>query len=335
MLWNPQATLHEEPFLSEAELEKCICEAAPVLFGPNRVYLDLKKKIGAKGKTQNIPDGYLLDLSSAKQPKLFVVEIELASHDPLKHIAVQILEFSLSFETSPHTVKSILKDAISDNKNALELSKSFSKKNGFDNVDVLLENIVYGKDRFNALVIIDEMQEELETVLMSRFRFPVETMTFSRFKGNSGEYLYQFQPFLYNLTAPGQVGNHKEAIATVDISDIDTIVVPAREEGFLEVFLNENRWWAIRIHASMIDKIKHIAAYRVAPESAITHVADVDSIDQWENSNKYVLNFKEPAKQIKPIPLVPKGLVKAPQGPRYTNFSKLLAAKNMDEVFSG
>ena len=58
----------------------------------------IKKKIGAKGGQRNIPDGYLLDLSGVK-PRLYVIENELASHEPLRHIAVQILEFSLSFET--------------------------------------------------------------------------------------------------------------------------------------------------------------------------------------------------------------------------------------------
>jgi hypothetical protein len=52
----------------------------------------VKKKIGKKGGLRNIPDGYLIDLSDAK-PRLFVVENELAVHDPLRHIAVQILQF--------------------------------------------------------------------------------------------------------------------------------------------------------------------------------------------------------------------------------------------------
>lgn len=39
-----------------------------------------------------------------------------------------------------------------------------------------------------------------------------------------------------------------------DISDLDTIVVPALEEGFKRVFLGEHRWWAIRVSESMIPK---------------------------------------------------------------------------------
>ena len=105
MLWSEGKTYHPEPFEQESELEEAILEVSVVLFGKDRIYLDTKKKIGAKGKTVNIPDGYLIDLSSAKEPKLYVVENEQAPHVPLRHVAVQILQLSLSFEPVLQTVK--------------------------------------------------------------------------------------------------------------------------------------------------------------------------------------------------------------------------------------
>lgn len=117
------------------------------------------------------------------------------------------------------------------------------------------------------------------------------------------------------------------------IEGVDTIVVPAKEEGFQEVFLRENRWHEIRIHQSMIPRIKYIAAYQVAPISAVTHWAPVKNILPWENTGKFVVNFTEPAKEIEHINLVPKSRVKAPQAPRYTSFSRLKQAKTMDDLF--
>ncbi|MFW5488744.1 MAG: hypothetical protein ACNI3A_10050 [Desulfovibrio sp.] len=76
-------------FETEAELEKSILKVEADLFGPRRIYLDCKK-IGAKGRVRNIPDGYLIVLSSIRVPVLYVVENELANHDPLRHIAVQV-----------------------------------------------------------------------------------------------------------------------------------------------------------------------------------------------------------------------------------------------------
>ena len=87
------------------------------------------------------------------------------------------------------------------------------------------------------------------------------------------------------------------------------------------------------MHSSMIPKIKYIAAYRVAPESAITHIAPVASIEQWPETNKYVVNFAEPAKQIGPIRLLSGGSVRPPQAPRYTSHARLEKATNLDEAF--
>ena len=83
----------------------------------------------------------------------------------------------------------------------------------------------------------------------------------------------------------------------------------------------------------MIPKIKYIAAYRDAPESAITHVAPVASIEQWPDTNKYVVNFAEAAKEIGPIRLVNGGTVRAPQAPRYTSHARLVEAKTLDDAF--
>jgi len=333
MLLGKNITFYEYPFDLESELEDAILEIADTIFGEKRIYLDTKKKIGAKGKTKNIPDGYLIDLSSTKEPKLYLVENELAKHDPLKHIAVQILEFSLSFETSPYLVKKIIKEALVSNDAALSKCQNYASEYGHENIDVLLEHIIYGKDRFNALVIIDELAEELEKVLISRFQFPVEILTIERYRSPSGECLYRFQPFLSDVTSPDDIKDMEPILPPLDPSEIDTIVVPARDDGFNEVFIGENRWYSIRIHSSMIPKIKYIAAYRVAPESAITHLAPVASIEQWKETNKYVVTFTSPASKIKSIKLVAKSKVKAPQAPRYTSKGRLEAASNLDEAF--
>jgi len=323
MLWNKEENYTEVPYSKESELEEAVNEVKKALFGPTRIYLDDKKKIGIKGGTNNLPDGYLIDLTNHKDPKIFVVENDLASHQHLKHIAVQILEFSLSFETSKVKVKNIIKAMLQNRPAEWKQCETFAKKNGYDNVDYLLESIIHKKDSFNALLIIDELGEELETVLISRFKFPVEVTTLKRYKSTTGKILYEFEPFLIEVA---------EDTEKVDISDIDTIVIPAKEDGFKEVFIDENCWYAIRLNASMIPKIKYIAAYQVAPISAITHIAEVKTIEQWKDTNKYILHFTEPAEKIKNVPLgATKG--KAPQSPRYSSRDKILNAKSLDNVF--
>lgn len=323
MLWNKKHRYIEIPYERESELEEAINEVKEALFGSTRIYLDDKKKIGKKGGTNNLPDGYLIDLTNSQDPKIFVVENDLSSHQHLKHIAVQILEFSLSFETSKVKVKNVIKEMLHKRKSEWTKCEDFAKRNGYENVDYLLESIIHKKDSFNALLIIDDLGEELETVLISRFKFPVEVTTLKRFKNQNGEILYDFQPFLNEVT---------EDTEKVDISEIDTIVVPAREDGFKEVFIDENCWYEIRLNSSMIPKIKYISAYQVAPISAITHIAEVKSIEQYKDTNKYILHFTEPAEKIKKVPLG-KSKGKAPQSPRYSSRSRIINAESLDSVF--
>jgi hypothetical protein len=110
------------------------------------------------------------------------------------------------------------------------------------------------------------------------------------------------------------------------------VIVPAQQEGFEQVFLGENCWYAIRISGGMLPKIKYIAAYRTQPESKITHYAPVASIEPYGEEGKYKLNFSEPAKSIGPIPFAdaPSGSM---QGPRYTSLSKLQTATKLTDLF--
>jgi hypothetical protein len=337
MLWTPDKQYANDPFENESQLEAAIAQVSKDLFGPNRIYLNVKKLIGAKGKIKNVPDGYLIDLTSKKKPRLLVLENELASHDPLDHVAKQILEFSLSFEKSQFKIKNILKDALKADKPAHERCQTYADANAYDSLDHLLDALVFPDDAFSALVIIDDLEEELETVLLRRFKFPVEVLTLRRFRTKDGQTAYEFDPFLADLAGPSaEVEAHAAAGAgEVDPSEFDTIVVPAQEEGFKETFIGENRWYQIRIHSSMLPRIKYIAAYQTAPVSAITHVAPVKDIEPWKNGPKFVLNFAEPAKEIGPIKLVPKpsGTVKSPYAPRYTTYARLKKAANLDEAF--
>ncbi|MEW5823898.1 MAG: helix-turn-helix domain-containing protein [Pseudomonadota bacterium] len=113
----------------------------------------------------------------------------------------------------------------------------------------------------------------------------------------------------------------------------DTIVVPAREEGFKQRFLNENCWFAVRINAKHISKLKFIAAYQVAPVAAITQIAEVEAILPYNDTGKYMIKFKGPATAIVPIPRPENSEVNM-QSSRYALREKLLAAKNLDEVWS-
>lgn len=331
--WTNVGQFRRTGYASESDFESAIIKVQRELFGADRIYLDVKKKIGGKTGPKNIPDGYLIDLSGQK-PRLFVVENELASHDPLRHIAVQILEFSLSFEAEPRAIKNIIHDALQKQHDAYGRCEAYASTHGFRNLDHLLEELVF-ETPFSALVVIDEIPENLETVLAQRFQFGVEVLELARYENGKGEQAYRFEPFLEDIDETEVGENHSEQPRPrrrLDLGTIDTVVIPAREEGFQEVFIKQDRWYSVRIHGTMRPQIKYIAAYRVQPISAITHIAPVRSIETWKDG-KFVLNFAEPAREIGPVSLVPKGRVKALQNLRYTNKETLERSNTLDDVW--
>jgi hypothetical protein len=120
----------------------------------------------------------------------------------------------------------------------------------------------------------------------------------------------------------------------VDFSEIDTLVVPTREDGFHFVYLGEQRWYQVRLPSDIIPKIQYVAAYRIAPTSAIKHVAPVQSIEPWYKTDRNVLNFAEPARELDhPIRRVPEGKVRAIQGPRYACYDRLIKARTLELDF--
>jgi hypothetical protein len=128
------------------------------------------------------------------------------------------------------------------------------------------------------------------------------------------------------------VENTKKENLIKNSNVLDTIVVPANEDGFNEVFLNQDSWYAVRISGGKLNDIKYVAAYQTAPISAITYYAEVASIEAYGDGTKFKLNFK--GKAIK-IPSINFSGAKpgTMQGPRYTTLEKILTSKTWVDVF--
>src|SRR5713226_660428 len=198
--WTQSGLFRRTGYQSESDLEAAILKVQYELFGTDRIYLDVKKRIGSKTGPRNIPDGYLIDLSG-QRPRLFVVENELASHEPLRHIAVQILEFSLSFEAEPRTVRNILFNALREQPDALAKCEAYAGSHNFRNLDHFLDALVF-ETPFAALVVIDEIPENLEIILAKRFQFGVEVLEIACYENGNGERVFRFEPFLADLGEP-------------------------------------------------------------------------------------------------------------------------------------
>lgn len=317
-------------YLKEYQLEKDFEQDVVAnyrhIFGNDTIYIDIKKKIGDNIVT--IPDGYLLDFTFSNTPRLYIIENELSVHDAYKHIGTQLLKFAVSYKQSRLKIKQYILDYLSKSPTNMTFIESKSSEMGYRNIDAMLESMIY-RGTVDAIVIIDNSSAELENVL-SHLSMKIDIIEFKAYENGAGNRLYKFIPFNNEVK---EFVAARSGAKNVSPEDIDTIVVPAQEEGFQSAFIESNAWWQIRISVSMLDKIKYIAAYRTAPVSAITHVAEVDRIEKYKDTNKYILYFKEPAKEIPHIELDKDKKGVAPQASRYTNYARLMSATKLSEVF--
>lgn len=130
------------------------------------------------------------------------------------------------------------------------------------------------------------------------------------------------------IADPDMPRTYEQTLLSLETEN-DTIIVPAREEGFERVFLGENRWYAIRISGGMRPRLRWIAVYQSAPVSAITYIAEIDRIEPYGDGGKFAVIFKGAAQKLdKPILFgnAPSGFM---QGIRYTSREKLLKARQV------
>ena len=309
-------------YSKEADFEKMIVENSDKIFGSTGIYFDIKKLIGTPKKGATIPDGYFLDLTFHNDPRLYLVEVELNSHDVYGHIGEQILRFGISTETDKYKIKNCLLTEV--NKDDLKNQKlaTYFSKSKYDNINELLDKVIFD-NKPAAIIVIDEATDELYNV-MAQLTMSTEVIEAQTYVCGDKK-LHRFSPFKDEVIT--------DLSPNIDADELDTIVVPAREDGFNEEFLKNNRWFAIRISSAMLDKIKYIAAYQVAPVSGITHIAEVDRIEKYKDTNKYIVFFKnETTKKISKISLgKKKGM--APQAPRYSSHETILTAKTLDDLW--
>lgn len=309
-------------YLKEDEFEKMIVDHSASIFGSAGIYFDIKKLIGTPKKGATIPDGYYLDLTFHNDPRLYLVEVELNSHDVYGHIGEQILRFGISSETDKYKIKNHLLSAVNkDNSKKKKLADYFAKSK-YDNINELLDRVIF-ENKPAAIIVIDEATDELFNV-MAQLTMATEVIEAQTYVCGDKK-LHRFSPFKDEVMT--------DLPANTDADELDTIIVPAREDGFNEEFMKNDRWFAIRISGAMIDKIKHIAAYQVAPVSGITYIADVDRIEKYKDTNKYIVFFKSgTVKKLNKVALGKKKL--APQAPRYSSYNAVLSAHTLDDLWS-
>lgn len=325
-----QRTYRPVRLKSEQQFEGAVQALSDQIFGPGSIYIPIKKRL-RRDNLVTIPDGYVVDMADPGTPKLYVIENEIVSHDPFKHIGIQMLKFVTSFEEIQLRIRTFIMEYITAHKKLLARLEESRQRSDSRNIDNYLDRAVYGG--FHGIVVIDEAQEELHRVLQ-KINADISVLELKTYESEDGMRIYEYDT-LYDEDEEfeeGGSGRKRRRLSAEEIAQkrarrlqCDTIVVPAQAEGFRKVFLGENQWWAMRIGPAMKDRIRYIAAYQVSPVGAVTHIAEVAQIRPYRDTGKYGVIFKQPAVQVGPIK--PRDTRFSPQGPIYVRRDRLLSAK--------
>lgn len=323
-----QKPFEEVSFDQENELEQAVIKNKEFIFGPNIVYLDYKRRVGDKESVHiGIPDGFLFDFSNLNKPQLFFVEYELESHDLYDHIGAQIMKFYASFEQGKHELQVKLINIIKKDKSVKRQLEKLIQNSQFENLDALLNFVIYDQS-VGIILIIDEQSEDLNALLRRLSEVP-EVIVVKKYKAGN-DIVYQYNPFREGVSED-YIAKNKSG---KKLEDVDTIVCPARPEGFKHAFIDNNAWWAIRISPSLIPQLRYIAMYEVSPVRAVQWMGKIkqNGIQPYKNTGRYIV-YLEGRKKIGPIKLDQGRVGVAPQAPRYTTYKKLSNAKKISNLW--
>lgn len=124
----------------------------------------------------------------------------------------------------------------------------------------------------------------------------------------------------------------KLTILPLKIKTFDTIVISGSVESFDKHFLQEGRWYPLRLDDKKIPLINWVAIYQKSPICAITHYAKVISIEKYQDYGRYQINIYDPVVLSTPLRRSEASKFKI-QGTRYTTIEKVRSLPYLESLF--
>jgi predicted transport protein len=149
-------------YSKEDAFEQLVAQNAQTIFGDKAIYIDAKRKINKSGLGETIPDGFLIDLSDPDDPQFYLVEVELQSHDFLRHILPQITKF-FDFYSSPWEQQRLTGQIFSILKEDSTSGKKIRDLIGTNETYKFLKDTLENSQ--NILIIIDGLKPEFEKMM--------------------------------------------------------------------------------------------------------------------------------------------------------------------------
>jgi len=308
----------------EEDFEKAVIENQEFLFGKDTIYIDTKIRIGTKETVKmTIPDGFLIDFTSRKNPQLYFVENELSSHDVINHIGQQMLRFLDAIDTSKAQIRKKLLEKILDNSELFDKVEFCAQECGYNNAERLVSYLTEDKS-IKIIIAINEETVNLQQILSYISMVP-EVVVMQRYWDGINDYIYIYEPL-----NDGAYENIDTSVSDENIKD--TIVCSALEANLKHTYFDESAWWEVRISQKMHDQLRYFAVYEKTPIAAIRHIAEIDEIVPHGKIGKYKILLKN-KRTIQPIKLDKNNSNAAPQMHRYTTYERLIKAKKLSDLW--
>jgi len=154
---TPQEEYYLYEYEKESELEDDVSKNLTTIFGDNCLFCPKIKLKSYSNMVGGIPDGLLLDFN---KEKMYIVEIELGTHDLYEHITPQMTRFKRLFQ-NPRVRENIVEMFYNLVKSKKDLIEKIRSKN--EEVYRYLKNIV-DSSKTNLILVIDVLDEEKETI---------------------------------------------------------------------------------------------------------------------------------------------------------------------------
>ncbi len=228
-LWTPNK--------EEEEFHPLIKEHAKEIFGDNSIYLPFEKFLISEAGRGVMPDGFAIILSDS--PKLYIVEVELSSHDLDKHIIDQVNRFFRAIK-NPENRKRLADDLERKIKEDILVEAFVRKKIGSKELYRFLSDLVSQVPE--VVIIIEEKNEKLIEAFGNFTMTPIikEFKTYLR-ENSPGVHAHLFEPVCNFEQSP--VISISNKIKTVEnIVGQDRVVKEGDVQELVQRSLNERKY---------------------------------------------------------------------------------------------
>ena len=211
-IFTKSQRLPEVIFKKERDFEREIFDNYKLLFGQKTILIESKMKIESKSLGGSIPDGFLFDFSDQNEPKFYLIEIELATHNFYGHIFPQITKFFAFFTNLDKRQKLSRKifELVDSDKN---LRSEFKKLVGKREVFKIISDAIESNQ--NILIVIDSEKPELseiEETYTDTWGKMVSCIVLKKFKSDDNE-IYSVEPEFEILDLVGDKKSIEESDA--------------------------------------------------------------------------------------------------------------------------